>query len=64
MARSIVMVLRAGRPEHAPESEPVVIDVSGDGGAELWLDDGERLIFDAAELRAALEAPRATREAA
>lgn len=45
---------RAGRREHSPEAEPVLVAVDGDA-VTLTLDDGEMLEFDASELRAALE---------
>lgn len=60
----LVMALRAGRPEHTPEAEPVLVTVD-DQNVVLELDDGERLELDLAELRAAIAAPDATlREAA
>lgn len=58
MAVQVVMALRAGRAEHTPESEPVVVDTDDPRVVALTLDDGERLELDATELRAALAAPR------
>ena len=55
----LVMALRAGRPEHTPEAEPVLVSRDGES-VVLELDDGERLELDAAELRAAIDAPQAT----
>ena len=55
MAQFLTMATRAGRPEHTPEAEPVVIDTDRPGAVVLHLDDGETLEFDAGELRAALE---------
>jgi hypothetical protein len=49
----VITALRAGRPEHTPEAEPIVVAVDG-ATATLTLDDGETLAFDAVELRAAL----------
>lgn len=49
----VLSALRAGRPEHTPEAEPVLVEVR-DGTATLTLDDGETVAFDARELRAAL----------
>lgn len=53
---------RSGRPEHHPESEPVLVDHDG-SRVVLILDDGERLAFDRSELRAALDAGVAARAA-
>jgi hypothetical protein len=44
------------------EAEPVRVDVS-QGSAELILDDGELLVFDAAQLAEALEVDAAANEA-
>lgn len=51
MTEQLVMVTRdpAGAP---PEAEPVLVLVD-DRSIVLVLDDGERLVFDAAELRRA-----------
>lgn len=49
----LVAVERAGRAEHTPEREEVLVVVDG-GLATLVLDDGEELRFSRAELRAAL----------
>ena len=54
----LVMALRAGRPEHTPEAEPVLVSRDGES-VVLELDDGERLELDALELRAAIEEPTA-----
>jgi hypothetical protein len=54
MPRVLLMALRAGRPEHSPESEGVIVDTDADGSVVLELDDGERIEIDARELRAAL----------
>jgi hypothetical protein len=59
----LVMALRAGRPEHTPELEPVLIAHEGTE-VFLILDDGERLVFDVAELRSALGTPDAGLRAA
>ena len=59
----LITALRAGRLEHTPESEPVLVAVDG-GQATLTLDDGETLAFDVAELTAALVASSVTRRAA
>lgn len=48
-----ITALRAGRPEHTPEAEGVL--VASDGSAcTLTLDDGETLTFDVAELLSAV----------
>jgi len=49
------MAERAGRAEHTPEAEPVVLVTSGDA-VTLTLDDGEQLVFDRTELARAVEA--------
>lgn len=51
--RTPLMALRAGRPEHTPEAEPVLVDTDTPGVVRIILDDGEFLDFDAVELRAA-----------
>lgn len=51
---TFLMATRAGRPEHTPEAEPVIVAVQGES-AVLVLDDGERLEFSLQELRSALE---------
>jgi hypothetical protein len=63
MTETLIMATRAGRPEHTPEAEPVLVELAGDT-VVLTLDDGDRLELDASELRAAIEASRALREAA
>ena len=50
---NLITALRAGRPEHTPEAEPVLVSVDGHR-ATLTLDDGETLDFDAGELLGAL----------
>jgi hypothetical protein len=47
------MATRAGRPEHTPEAEPVLISRTS-SQIILVLDDGDELRFDATELDAAL----------
>lgn len=51
--RTPLMALRAGRREHAPEAEPVVVEADGDT-VRLELDDGEVIDFDRTELLNAL----------
>lgn len=51
-------ILRAGRPEHTPEAEGVVIVRDG-VNVHLELDDGEVLTFDRVELLNALTEPDA-----
>jgi hypothetical protein len=60
---SLITALRAGRPEHTPEAEMVLVTVDG-ATVTLTLDDGETLAFDAAELAAAQGFARRHREAA
>lgn len=48
--------------EHGEDAEAVRVEVDG-GVVRLVLEDGERLVFDAAELRSAV-APAGLREAA
>jgi hypothetical protein len=55
MPRVLIMALRAGRPEHSPEAEPVIVDTDFEGAVVIELDDGERLEFAASEIRSALE---------
>ena len=55
MSRRLIVALRAVRPEHEPEAEPVIIDTDSTDSIVVELDDGERLEFDARELRAALD---------
>jgi len=54
----MVMVNRAGRPEHTTEAEPLIVETRGDL-VVLALDDGERLELDRSELLAALAEPHA-----
>lgn len=58
MPRTPLMALRAGRPEHTPESEPVLVEATDDE-VTLILDDGERLTLDRRELIAAAQADAA-----
>lgn len=60
---TLLMALRAGRPEHTPEAEPVLVSVRGES-VVLELDDGERIEVDHAELIASIGERRALREAA
>lgn len=53
-----LMATRAGRPEHAPESEMVIVDVRDPEIVVLKLDDGEEITFDRVELCAALGNPQ------
>ena len=48
-----VVALRRGRLEHSGDSEGVLIHVEANA-ISLTLDDGEQLVFDASEQRAAL----------
>lgn len=48
-------VEHAGRPEHTPDVEGVVLRIETEH-ITLMLEDGERLVFDATELRSALRA--------
>lgn len=41
----------AGRPEHTPDVQGVLVRVDAEN-VTMTLEDGERLIFDATELRA------------
>jgi hypothetical protein len=52
---TLLMATRAGRLEHTPEAEPVLVAQTS---AEiiLVLDDGDELRFDRSELRRALDA--------
>jgi hypothetical protein len=56
--KTSLMALRAGRAEHTPEAEPVLIDTDTPGVVRLVLDDGDVVELDATELRAAVEPPR------
>lgn len=49
----LIMATRAGRPEHTPEAEPVLVAQTS-SEVILVLDDGEELRFDQAELRQAM----------
>lgn len=55
--QKLVMVMRADRPEHTPESEGLTIDTDTPGIVRLVLDDGVEITCDAAvaeEISAAL----------
>lgn len=58
MDETYLMVTRAGRREHTPEAEPVLVQADDDT-VLLGLDDGETIEFDRSELLAALEHRRA-----
>lgn len=58
MDPTMLMALRAGRPEHTAEAEPVIV-ACHDERVALELDDGETLDLDRIELLAALGVPRA-----
>lgn len=45
-----LMALRAGRPKHTPEAEPVLVDTDTPGIVRLVLDDGDVVEMDATEL--------------
>lgn len=49
----LVMATRAGRPEHTPEAEPVLVAQTS-SEVILVLDDGEEIRFDKSELREAV----------
>lgn len=55
----LVMVQRADRPEHTPEAELMLVEVSTAGAVRLVLDDGLELVAEHAELLAALGLPQA-----
>jgi hypothetical protein len=63
MMETLITALRAGRPEHTPEAEMVLVAVDG-ATVTLTLDDGETLVFDAAELAAAQGFTRRRRQEA
>jgi hypothetical protein len=48
--KTSLMALRAGRPEHTPEAEPVLVDTDTPGVVRLVLDDGDVVELDATEL--------------
>lgn len=54
MPETHLMATRAGRAEHTPEAEPVIVETT-DGVVRLVLDDGEAIDFDRQELLAALD---------
>ena len=54
MPRTPLMAMRAGRPEHTPEAEPVVVDTDDANVVRLQLDDGDEITLDRRELLAAL----------
>lgn len=51
---TLLMATRAGRPEHTPEAEPVLVAQTSTE-VVLVLDDGDELRFDLRELRKALD---------
>ncbi len=53
MAPQLLMVTRAGRPEHTPEAEPALIDTDG-SALVLTLDDGETISLSTEEVVAYL----------
>jgi len=52
---SFLTIEHAGRPEHTPDIEGVVVRVD-DESVIVTLEDGERLVFDTTELRSAVRA--------
>lgn len=54
----LVMVRRADRPEHTPESEPMLVDDETPGVLRLVLDDGVEIEIAGATLVLADEVPR------
>lgn len=54
MSETHLMATRAGRAEHTPEAEPVIVETTGDV-VRLVLDDGDVIELDRVELRAATE---------
>jgi len=54
MTVTYLMATRAGRPEHTPEAEPVLVDTRTPGVVVLRLDDGEEITLDSVELLAAI----------
>lgn len=42
--QTLVMVLRADRPEHTPESEGMLVDTDTPGLLRLVLDDGTEVV--------------------
>ena len=55
----LVMIMRADRPEHPPEAEPMLIDDDTPGVLRLVLDDGLELHIAGATLVMASESPQA-----
>lgn len=53
----LLIVQRADRPEHTPESEGLLVDTDTPGVVRLVLDDGVEIVADRAALEAALSAP-------
>ena len=53
MTKTLIVGLRAGRPEHTTEAEGVIVDVVG-RDVILRLDDGETLTLEHSELLGAL----------
>ncbi len=58
---AFLTVEHAGRPEHTPDVEGVLVVVDR-GSVTLSMEDGERLVFDLSELTAAI-APAAGKRA-
>jgi hypothetical protein len=54
---TLITALRAGRPEHTPEAEQVLVTVDG-ATVTLTLDDGEALHFDRSRARRRARRPR------
>jgi hypothetical protein len=55
MTEQFLTALRAGRPQHTPEAEGVIVLTQGTN-VILVMDDDERITFDREELIHALEA--------
>lgn len=61
----LVMMNRADRPEHTPESEPVLIDTDTTGELRLVMHDGIELVVSTDELaRAGVVVSKGLQEAA
>ena len=54
--QKMVMVMRADRPEHTPESEGLVVNTDNPAVVRLVLDDGIELDVERGALLEALEA--------
>lgn len=59
----MALALAPGAAIESADSEPVVVEVDGES-VVLTLDQGDRLVFDRAELAAAVDAKRAGSAAA